>query len=90
MLWLLCYTHDWLHYFMGVIRFSASNEEATSELRRLFKNELRLTVVTTECDKREAGNYRAVMKSSETFARWLIGNYFPPNFTELFFELNGK
>jgi len=90
LLWLLCYTHDWLHYFMGVISFSASDEQATNELRRLFKNELRLTVLTTNNDKREAGNYRAVMQSGEPFARWLIGSYFPSNFTDLFFELNGR
>ena len=75
---------------MGVISFSASDEQATNELRRLFKNELRFTVLTTNSDKREAGNYRAVMQSGELFARWLIGSYFPSNFTDLFFELNGR
>lgn len=75
---------------MGVISLSASNEQATNELRRLFKEELRLTVLTTDSDKREAGNYRAIMQSDEPFARWLIGSYFPSNFTDLFFELNGR
>ena len=57
-------------------RTCVTEEEAVEGLKLLFTISLRFVVITTNNDKKEAGNLRSIMQHNEAFVRWKMEGYF--------------
>ena len=71
-IWALCYTHNAMGYcFDTAFSPDLSEEEAVEGLKLLFTTSFRLIVVTTNDDKKEAGNWRALDYAAQRGVRSL-------------------
>lgn len=90
-IWSKCYTHNaWGYCFDTVFSPDLSVEEAVNGLKLLFTTSLRFIEVTTNDDKKEAGNWRSIMQHNEAFVRWKMEGYFDKTFIDKVFEISSR
>ena len=90
-LFVLCYTHNAQgYYFDAVFSPDLSEVEAVIGFKRLYTTALRFVVVTTNADKKEAGNWRSIMDHNKATIRWKMAGYFNQALIDRIFEINTR